>query len=254
MARDFDGVDDYVDAAVSALTRPCTVVGLVRTETNAEDGNQGLVAHDSGANDGWRVTIAGAAADADFLRLTFGGVALYDFTSLTFTVNTWYFFGVVVPANSGTATGYLGTLGATPSSATAVVGTMTGTPSRFEIGGLNWFAASLNGQMAEVAAYDGALTAADMAILAEGISPLLVKPETLVHYFPLWGGYTTEPNLFGGAGGTVSGALKADHPAVIYPTRQKLILPAAAAGGVTIPPLDQGMLTGGLSTLGGGLI
>jgi hypothetical protein len=78
-------------------------------------------------------------------------------------------------------------------------------------GGTNYW----DGKLADYALYDAVLSAAEIAALAKGASPLTIRPTKLVMYWPLWGITTPEVDL----GplhkvGTVSGAVLANHAPV----------------------------------------
>lgn len=84
-----------------------------------------------------------------------------------------------------------------------------------------------NGKLAEPAVWDAALTADEVNSLERGISPLLVRPQSLVSYWPLYGRHSPEIDLVGGVGLTVSGtAPAAEHPRVILP-RKRLAYPGS---------------------------
>lgn len=75
------------------------------------------------------------------------------------------------------------------------------------------------GQFAEFAAWSAILTPAEIAAVAAGASPMLVRPASLV-YIPGWGvGAGTEPDLAGGAFtlGEVGTVAVADHAPVRCP-------------------------------------
>jgi hypothetical protein len=91
-----------------------------------------------------------------------------------------------------------------------------------------------SGDIAEAAVWNVALTADEIAQLAAGYSPLFVRPQSLVHYIPLFG----RAGASGGeedwaAGGVLTDAADpglADHPRIIYPSRgQRIWVPSAAA-------------------------
>lgn len=77
-----------------------------------------------------------------------------------------------------------------------------------------------DGFIAEVGVWSAALDDAEVAALATGLSPLLVRPSSLVRYFPLLGLYSPEIDLRGGAGLTMTGTVPAyaQHVRVIYPS------------------------------------
>jgi concanavalin A-like lectin/glucanase superfamily protein len=56
-----------------------------------------------------------------------------------------------------------------------------------------------DGQIAECAIWDVPLNAAEIAALAEGVNPLLIRPANLKGYWPLWGTGTPEPDYSGQA-------------------------------------------------------
>ena len=116
------------------------------------------------------------------------------------------------------------------------------------------FAGYCNGDLAEVALYSAALTDAEVASLAAGYSPLLVRPQSLVGYWPLFARATNEEDWTGGRAGTPNGTpAAADHPPrIIYPSRPRIIIPAAA-GGTTVARLVNGGLVNGGTLIGGRL-
>ena len=92
----------------------------------------------------------------------------------------------------------------------------TGVNSGTDIAGKTW-----EGGIAEVAAYAAELTAGEIAALAAGFSPLLVRPSALVGYWPLGGPYdptTIDPvgsNTLTANGGA---SAEAHPPKIFYPT------------------------------------
>lgn len=88
-----------------------------------------------------------------------------------------------------------------------------------------------DGAIAEAAAYSVALADKDIASLAAGFSPLLVRPEKLIGYWPLGGGYfPATVNPIGSTSLSVNSSPSAEaHPRIIYPTPPPAIV--VAAGG-----------------------
>lgn len=75
-----------------------------------------------------------------------------------------------------------------------------------------------NGYAAECAIWNVALSAAEIASLGKGFSPQMIRPQSLVGYWPLHGNASPEPDLRNGNNGTISGSpTKNDHPRVIRP-------------------------------------
>ena len=77
--------------------------------------------------------------------------------------------------------------------------------------------AAFNGAVAEVGVWSGVLTAAEMASLAKGFSPQLIRPSGLRFYAPLVRGQ----NDIRGQNGTLTGTTVVAHPRMIYPRRYK---------------------------------
>jgi hypothetical protein len=93
----------------------------------------------------------------------------------------------------------------------------------------------LNGGLAEGAIWNVALTDAEVALLARGYSPLLVRPESLVFYAPLI--RDTDDDLVGGLQLTAYNTPSITaHPRIIYPGRVQIGVPAAGGGDVTVAP------------------
>lgn len=111
------------------------------------------------------------------------------------------------------------------------------------------FAPAGTGYLAEVGIWDAALTDAEVAVLATGVSPLAVRPQSLVGYWPIVGKTSPEINYVNGTAVlSVQGTLSAaPHPRVFMPrtTRAVLIASAAVAGQPTWKRW------GGISHMGG---
>lgn len=93
--------------------------------------------------------------------------------------------------------------------------------------------------VAEAAVWDVALTAAEMAILAKGYSPLFVRPESLVGYWPLIGRLSPETSVVDSTYNLAlngSGITTVAHPRIIYPSRPwaRAIAPAAVGGSASL--------------------
>lgn len=92
----------------------------------------------------------------------------------------------------------------------------------------------VNGDMAEFAVWNVALTDADVAVLALGVSPRLVRPDALVFYAPLNGAYSPEIDLVGHRDLTLTNApAAAAHPRLFTPAPSAFTTkaPAVLSGG-----------------------
>jgi hypothetical protein len=78
----------------------------------------------------------------------------------------------------------------------------------------------LNGRLAECAIWNVALTAAEIASLVKAFSPLLIRPASLVAYWPLIGRHDPEICPKGGFDMTLTNTpTTAAHPRIIMPRR-----------------------------------
>jgi len=97
-------------------------------------------------------------------------------------------------------------------------------------------AAYTNGRVSHVAIWNVALTDGEVAALAAGASPLTVRAQSLVAFWPIIGNNSPEIDIVGGYDLTVSGATKFAHPRIYQPIAQILQFPpTAAAPAATIP-------------------
>jgi len=93
----------------------------------------------------------------------------------------------------------------------------------------------MSGNIAELAVWLAALTDAEALILAEGYSPLFIRPASLAFYLPLV--RDEDEDIVGGLSLTAGRAPTiAAHPRIIYPAPQALAHIAAATG-ISIPVL-----------------
>lgn len=115
--------------------------------------------------------------------------------------------------------------------ADGVVGADVANSRSHSTGGLNTYlgvsnvAADGDQKQAEVAIWDVALTAGEAVALAKGFSPLLIRPQSLKAYFPLYGNVTPEVCAKSGIA-TAHNATpaKVAHPRIIMP-RPAIYLP-----------------------------
>lgn len=87
--------------------------------------------------------------------------------------------------------------------------------------------------LAEVAIWSVALDAAERAAYANGASPRLIRPTSLVAYWPLVGTQSPEPEIRNGVSATVTAAGTDEHPRVYSTAGRGLTMgdPTSAAGG-----------------------
>lgn len=81
-----------------------------------------------------------------------------------------------------------------------------------------------NGRIAEVGIWSVALTDAEVATLGDGYSPLLVRPESLVNYWPVYGKFAPEIDLIRSWPMANTGTTYADHVSVYVPWAQPVFV------------------------------
>lgn len=91
----------------------------------------------------------------------------------------------------------------------------------------------LDGDLAEAAIWSVALVQAEVEALANGVSPLLIRPDQLWAYWKLYGRESPERDYWAGGHDLTlvnAGHGQADHvPGIIYPARQHpIVVPSAA--------------------------
>ena len=153
-----------------------------------------------------------------------GGIAV---SGSGYTINTWHHAGGVF-ATSTSRTAYIdGVAGSANTTSTTQAGLDNTTIGYLDIDSNFNF---MSGRIAEAAIWNVVLTSDEMAVLAKGYSPLFVRPESLVGYWPLRGRYSPEIDVVGAADMTVTGAVAADHPRILLPGAARTVAVADAAG------------------------
>ena len=123
--------------------------------------------------------------------------------------------------------------------------------ARRERGGSGFDTSWFDGDIAECAVWDVALSAADVASLGAGVSPLLVRPDSLIFYAPLHGEASTDDEIDIVGGITItefnSPAVSDHPPGLFYPTGPTIF--PFSGGGV---PVDGSIsATGSISGIVG---
>lgn len=140
-------------------------------------------------------------------------------SSATYSANTWHHAAAVF-ASSTSRTAYLDG-GNSGSNTTSITPSGVDTTTIGATGiGASAYGQYLDGMVAESGIWSAALTDAEIAALAKGYTPLEIRPDALVAYWPLGGHYgqfdiDSWKNQYGV---TPSGSPTwAEHPRVIYP-------------------------------------
>lgn len=125
----------------------------------------------------------------------------------------------------------------------------TTTPSVTHIASLSTFS-PINGSIAELGIWNVALTAAEILSLSKGVSPLLIRPNNLIRYWPLMGVGTETCRISGETLTVVGSMAKAAHGQVLMPSLPVLGNPNSGLVNKTLAA-DPGSyaLTGTAATL-----
>lgn len=247
MARLFDDANtEYLVNANAVVTNyPFTMSSWFR----ADDVTGQYVLMSLGDKDSatQRVFMFINGAEDDRLQLTIqnDATSYATWTTTAYTANAWYHACAYAPDNAvgnwrvflnaagGQDTGSEDTLNFISADRTGIGANVDSSVSGY-----------MSGVIAEAAIWNVVLTAAEIAILAKGYSPLLVRPQSLVGYWPLIGRCSPEIDLVGGYGMTLtsgdSGPVVAAHPRVLMPTMPHFIYPPAAAGFMLLRPNKWG--------------
>lgn len=216
MALDFNGTTQHLLRASTPITAvPITMFGRYRFDTALSEGQEAVVLsltdHDAvqeftievGRNGGVDSAIAMAYSGAS------GGYAI---SSASPTINTWEnVCGVYSATNSrkvylnGGSTG-TDTTSLTPSGISHIyVGATSSASSIIK---------PFNGALADLAIWSIALNDSEIAALNKGLSPLLIRPTSLVFYAPIIRGLN---DFRGGILTNVNTATAFAHPRLILP-------------------------------------
>lgn len=226
MARSTTGTDKLQNGSIAAALWS----GMVWSVSGWVDagGTNGLFAADAGNNSsrGWHIS-----KDSGSGKIIYTHAGIADYT--TAISNPTGLFHVAIVAVSSTEVrvyinGTSDTQTVTALSEPLDAGMVIGGTNRY--GGL-WLAANY----AEWAVWDVALTAAEVASLAKGFAPSLIRPASLVNYWPIIGKYSPEIDVAGGGGLTLTGTAAASHPRVIYPRRRQVGMAGSGAAGPVVP-------------------
>jgi hypothetical protein len=215
MARNFvAGSSQYLGVATVSYAIPRTYFALSRVDATTQA--QGIVAL-SDASSNFQALYVIEVSGSMYLRVGDVGGAVVTSTTIT-PLNTWErCIGVFSSAsirlrlNQNSEQSGAAAHGRTYDSM-AIGAFPYPTPSGFH-----------DGQVAEVAVWNAALNANQTLELGAGVSPLLVAPESLIHYWRLSGNLSPEIDIIGGEDLTLQNApTKAAHPAVRYPTSSQI--------------------------------
>lgn len=233
MARSFNGSTDWLryggNVGLGGASA-WTVAGWARLSTTASSDGRGLFCNwaiGPSTPDGEFIIRARNASDDFYVAIRTSTFVQYGGdTGKKFSDTNWHHWAAVW--DGSTLYGYLdGAVGASSFATSGTFGTSTsptyiGNDGRTDTSALAW-----EGDMAEVATWRTALSAAQIASLAAGAHPLDVGSPN--NFWPLTGNTSPEPDWRSGIDMAVTGAAKADHPRIAYPSLGDVYHVTAAA-------------------------
>ena len=240
MARDYvPASSDRIVAVCASLhgLTACTIACWAKFDTSSPAANQYMLSFPSvsSGNHGIDLYITSAGkvtcAVSDGIGGSSVGVAVITIPDTT----NWHFCCVKMSTSGSTVTV---TLTVNSSTATDTYTSSSGVghgSSEINIGRFGTFGGHFDGKIAECAAWNVALSAAEIASLAAKASPLLIRPSALKTYVPVLGYVTDEPNWAGTRLTSYSStaASQVAHPPIVrIPAAIYAEFAAAAASGV----------------------
>lgn len=244
MSRLFDDTtSNYLTVSTPVITAYPFSMGCWFNVAEISGSNSLMVLSDVSVNDTYcQLSAAGQTAGDPVICSARNGAAPEDAeTSTGYSANTdHHALGVWTSATDRVAYldgGNSGSDAVSVAYSANIDTTSIGVLVRLSLGG------ATNGKVGEAAIWNVALDAVDAAILGAGFSPLFVKPESIVAYWPLIGGTGGARDLFGNDLSEVGTVGEAVHPLVIFPSHLTIGKAPAVVG--------DGSVIGGLISTGG---
>ena len=236
MARLFDDASSQgltITSSLGGIQNPLTMAIWFNADQTAADTVAMSLSSTGGATGSYRIIIAGGSA-GDPVRVSkvndAGSAAQADSTT-GYSTGVWHHACGVFTSNTS-RTAYIDG----GSSATNTTNITNPTPDAFRIGYQQHSGAAsayFSGMLAHAAIWNVALTAAEVASLAKGIDPRLIRPDALIAYWPLIGRTSPEIDIVGKFDLTLTGTpTAADGPRIFMPRRRRIWVPGDATGAV----------------------
>lgn len=245
MAYDFDGSTHYLQSGANTAgfaNEPLTFAIWFQADINTAAEQIFGTGEDASTNNAFRLLVRGDLA-GDPVQFITRQTAADDTvnTSTGFTVGTWHHAcGIAAATNDRRVFIDGGSKGTDTSTTDVAIGNSSISIGAWRANGSTFN--PFNGRLAEAGIWTVALTDEEVLSLARGMSPLLVRPQSLVFYAPIVRGLG---DVKGGLTLTASGATVATHPRVIMPKKRQPYSVAAAGGGGLVGPLMRGRLIRG---------
>lgn len=212
MARVFNGSSEYVRFGSAPVTAvPLSISARIRPGASGGGHTIFAVLNSASDNEWWRIAYNGTTDTALADSATSGGYSSAVSTA-TIASGVW---GVVTGVFSSVTSRvvYVDNSKLTDPVTTSL--TVSGA-NRLTVGVLDRPSITeyFEGDIAEVAVWNVAITDADQASLTAGASPLNVRPGALVFYAPFIGRLSTEKDFRGGLSASTTAGTAAAHPRI----------------------------------------
>lgn len=229
MAREFNGSSQYLECTTPVLTAvPMTMAAWFNTTTVSGNHNIIGIGGENGTVQQWRMGITG---DDIFIQVQ-NNTAVNVIKANVVSTNTWHHGCGVFGGNNSRAV-YID--GGNKLTNTAIKTPNPAQIERMRIGldpndlTTQWW----SGMIAEAVIWNAALSDEEVATLALGFSPLLVRPQNIVSYVPLI--RDNDEDLITGLSWTPVGSPTISaHPRVFYPGMQSHL--QSGSGSATANP------------------
>lgn len=212
MSRNFDGINDYLDAgnpsALDLTGDKVTLSVLARPDSSSSEGK--ILAKWSDAGGDFQYLLALNIGNKCLFAIYNGATRIAQGTTSLLTGVWLHLAGTYDGSNVKVYCG-----GAEEDS-TATSGNMSSTTAPVRIGagsGGSGTEDPFDGDIGHCAIWNIDLTASEIKSLSEGISPLNIRSESLVFYAPI-NGQDPEYDIVGGLDLTVNGSTKAEEPPI----------------------------------------
>lgn len=208
MAYDFDGTDDYIEAASAVVSGvPLTLACWFNSDLDTTT-YTALSISNSGGSDSYELRVSGAVAgDPVQATAVAAGTAGSSSSATGFTAGTWHHGAAKFPATNSRQA-FIDGVGGTVGTVVRSVGTL----DRTNIGTAYATSARtrfFNGRVAECGIWNVGLDDAEIAALAKGYRCNMIRPLSLIFYAPL---IRDVQDIMRGVSLTTSAPIVAVHP------------------------------------------
>ena len=228
MARNFASASSqYLTSATVGSAFPFTYACWFNV-TNTTAYHYLMSSADTATDTNYFALGAGGAEPGDpvFAEVNASSTYVLVGTSTGYSANTWHHACAVFESATSRSVYIDGGSKGTSTTSRAPAGLDNTTIGSIVLNSAAYYA---DGLIAEAAIYDVALSDADVLMLAKSVSPLAVKPQSLVAYWPLIGRTSPEIDVVGGFGQTLTNTpTTGAHPRIYYP--HSLYIPRFTAG------------------------